>query len=202
MEKQTVWKTSAQGRPRSERARHAILKAAIELVNEHGVAMVSVEAIASRAGVSKATIYRWWPNKASVVTDGFLELIAPETLFSIDTGSVKQDILSQMRELAKLFVGRNGQIISGLMAEAQADPDVRAALLSRWVFARRDAVGELLQRGMESGELRSDLDLDVAMDALFGPIYYRLLMGHLPLEQSFVDSLANHVVSGLAPRNE
>lgn len=164
--------------------------------------MVSVEAIASRAGVSKATIYRWWPNKASVVTDGFLELVAPETLFSIDTGSVKQDILLQMRELAKLFVGGNGRIISGLMAEAQADPDVAAALHSRWVSARREAARELLQRGVDSGELRSDLDLDSAMDALFGPIYYRLLMGHLPLEQSFVDSLADYVIDGLAPRDE
>ena len=156
-----------------------------------------MDAIAARAEVSKATIYRWWPNKAAVVTDSFLELTAPEIHF-VETGSVLEDLRLQMRRLAHTFAGKSGQTIAALVAEGQADPEVAKTFRSRWISARREETRRVLRRGVASGELREDLDLEVAMDALYGPIYYRLLVGHLPLEKAFTDVLADYVWPGLA----
>ena len=162
-----------QGRPHSEKARRAILEAAGELLERDGFAAVTMDAIAARAEVSKATIYRWWPNKAAVVTDSFMELTAPEIDF-VETGSVLEDLRSQMRRLAHTFASKTGRSIAALVAEGQADPKVAEVFRSRWISARREETRRVLQRGIARGELREDLDLEVAMNALYGPIYYRL----------------------------
>jgi AcrR family transcriptional regulator len=185
-----------RGRPRSERARRAILRAAGELLERDGFSAVTVEAIAARAGVSKATVYRWWPNKAAVATDSFLELIAPEIHFA-STGCVREDLLLQMRALAQVFAGKNGRIIVSLVAAGHSDPEIAKTFRARWTAKRRDEVRSVLSRGVESGELRIGLDLDAAMDALYGPIYYRLLVGHAPLDEAFVNTLVDHVINGL-----
>lgn len=155
-----------------------------------------MDAIAARAGVSKATIYRWWPNKAAVVTDSFLELTAPEINF-VETGSVREDLRLQMRRLTHTFAGKSGRTIATLVAEGQTDPKVAEAFRSRWLSARREETRRVLQGGVARRELREDLDLEVAMDALYGPIYYRLLVGHLPLAEGFADVLVDYVWSGL-----
>ena len=191
----------SQGRPRSERAKRAILEAAGELLDHNGFAGVTVEAIAVRAGVSKATIYRWWPNKAAVITDSFLELTAPEIDF-VETGSVREDLRLQMRSLIRVFVGKSGQTIAALVAEGQSDPEVADAFRSRWISARREETDLVLRRGVARGELCDGLDLEAVMDALYGPIYYRLLVGHLPLEEGFADVLTDYVMYGLAAPGE
>lgn len=191
--------TRSPGRPRSQKSRKAILEAAGELLKSNGLNGTTVDGIAERAGVSKATIYRWWPNKAAVVTDSFLELTAPDIDFE-HTGSSREDLKRQMRKLAQVFAGKNGLTIATLMAEAQWDAAVAKALRSRWIAVRREETRQVLQRGVDCGELRDDLDVEVAIDALYGPIYYRLLVGHLPLEKSFVNELADYVMSGLTPR--
>lgn len=191
--------TCAQpGRPRSERAREAILTAASELLARDGFARVTVEAIAARAGVSKATIYRWWPNKAAVVTESFLERTAPQITFE-GGGSLRENLRLQMRRLTELLAGSGGQVIAALMAESQNDGAVAEAFLARWVMVRRRETRAVIEQGMANGELRADLDVDVVMDALYGPIYFRLLTRHLPLDDAFADTLADHVLRGLEP---
>ena len=184
------------GRPRSERARRAILRAANELLEGWGFAAVTVEAIAERAGVSKATVYRWWPNRAAVVMDGFLSTVSSEVPFP-HTGRAREDIRLHMRRLTEAFGGRIGRTVAALMAEGQADPELAEALRSRWLLVRRAEAREILELGIESGELREDLDPEVAVDVLYGPIYYRLLVGHALLEEHFADALADHVFAGL-----
>jgi AcrR family transcriptional regulator len=186
------------GRPRSERARQAILTAASELLARDGFVAVTVEAIAARAGVSKATIYRWWPNKAAVVTESFLELTSPRITF-IPTGSVREDLRLQMQRLAEVLAGPGGQVIAALIAESQSDPVVAEAFLTRWVLVRRRETRAVIEQGIANGELRSDVDPDVVMDALYGPIYFRLLAHHLPLTTAFAEQLADHVLRGLDP---
>jgi AcrR family transcriptional regulator len=146
--------------------------------------------------VSKATIYRWWPNKAAVVTDSFLELIAPEILFE-DTGSQKENLRRQMHKLAQVFSGHSGKTIAALIAEGQFDAEVADAFHSRWISVRREITKKVIQRGVSSGEFRADLDVEAAIDALYGPIYFRLLIGHLPLEPSFIDKLVNYTMAGI-----
>jgi AcrR family transcriptional regulator len=187
------------GRPRSERAHRAILQAANELLESEGFAAVTVEAIAERAGVSKATVYRWWPNRAAVVMDGFLSIVSSEVPFP-HTGRAREDIRIHMRRLAEAFSGKIGRTVAALIAEGQSDPELAEALRSRWLSVRRAEAREILELGIERGELREDLDPEVAVDVLYGPIYYRMLVGHAPLDDDFADALANHVFAGLAAR--
>jgi AcrR family transcriptional regulator len=187
----------APGRPRSERAHRAILRAANELLESDGFAAVTVEAIAERAGVSKATIYRWWPNRAAVVMDGFLSIVSSEVPFP-HTGHAREDIRIHMRRLAEAFGGKMGRTVAALIAEGQADPELAEALRSRWLSVRRTEAREILELGIERGELRDDIDPEVAVDVLYGPIYYRMLVGHAPLDGDFADVLADHAFAGLA----
>ncbi len=184
------------GRPRSERAHRAILQAANELLENEGFAAVTVEAIAERAGVSKATIYRWWPNRAAVVMDGFLSIVSSEVPFP-HTGHAREDIRIHMRRLSEAFSGNLGRTVAALIAEGQADPELAEALRSRWLSVRRTEAREILELGIERSELREDLDPEVAVDVLYGPIYYRMLVGHAPLDEDFADTLADHVFAGL-----
>jgi AcrR family transcriptional regulator len=190
-------KARAPGRPRSERAHRAILRAANELLESDGFAAVTVEAIAERAGVSKATIYRWWPNRAAVVMDGFLSIVSSEVPFP-HTGHAREDIRIHMRRLAEAFGGKMGRTVAALIAEGQADPELAEALRSRWLSIRRTEAREILELGIERGELRDDIDPEVAVDVLYGPIYYRMLVGHAPLDGDFADVLADHAFAGLA----
>jgi AcrR family transcriptional regulator len=188
------------GRPRSERAHRAILQAANDLLETEGFAAVTVEAIAERAGVSKATVYRWWPNRAAVVMDGFLSIVSSEVPFP-HTGRAREDIRIHMRRLAEAFSGKIGSTVAALIAEGQSDPELAEALRSRWLSVRRAEAREILELGIERGELREDLDPEVAVDVLYGPIYYRMLVGHAPLDDDFADALADHVFSGLGARD-
>ena len=188
-------KARPPGRPRSERARRAILRAANELLESEGFAAVTVEAIAERAGVSKATIYRWWPNRAAVGMDGFLSIVSSEVPFP-HTGHAREDIRLHMRRLAEAFGGKMGRTVAALIAEGQADPELAEALRSRWLSVRRTEAKEILELGIERGELREDLDPDVAVDVLYGPIYYRMLVGHGPLDKDFTDALSDHIFAG------
>ena len=188
------------GRPRSERARRAILKAANELLESEGFVAVTMEAIAERAGVSKATVYRWWPNRAAVVMDGFLSTVSSEVPFP-HTGHAREDMRIHMRRLTEAFDGKIGRTVAALLAEGQADPELAEALRSRWLLVRRAEAREILELGIERGELREGLDPEVAVDVLYGPIYYRLLVGHAPLDDDFADALADHIFVGLGARD-
>src|ERR687890_588463 len=187
------------GRPRSERAHRAILQAANDLLESEEFAAVTVEAIAERAGVSKATVYRWWPNRAAVVMDGFLSIVSSQVPFP-HTGRAREDIRIHMRRLAEAFSGKIGSTVAALIAEGQSDPELAEALRSRWLSVRRGEARGILELGIERGELRDDIDPEVAVDVLYGPIYYRLLVGHAPLDNDFADALADHVFAGLAAR--
>jgi AcrR family transcriptional regulator len=189
-----------RGRPRSESARAAILRAAVELLQSTGFSALSVEAIAGRAGVGKATIYRWWPNKAAVVMDAFLADTAPGMPFP-DTGSTREDLRRQMRSVIRLF---NTPAIGGpfkaLIGESQHDAALAAALRERFVASRRAAAKEVLARGIERGELRGDLDLDIAIDALYGALYYRLLVSGARLTPRYADAILDELYPALTPR--
>jgi AcrR family transcriptional regulator len=191
-----------RGRPRSEQAHAAILRAASELLQSTSTSFssLSVDAIARHAGVGKATIYRWWPNKAAVVMDAFLADTAPDMPFP-DTGSAREDLRRQMRSVIRLF---NTPAIRdpfvALIAESQHDAVLAAALRQRFVASRRKAAREVLTRGVERGELRADLDPAVALDALYGALYYRLLVSGERLTPRYADVLLDQLYPALAAR--
>jgi AcrR family transcriptional regulator len=190
-----------RGRPRSEKAQQAILAAAIDLLLEHGLHAMSMDAVAERAGVSKATIYRWWPSKELLALDALAtewQVTAPDA--TRDTGSLRGDLLARLRPwLRQLRDKPYGRVVAGLVATAQADADFAELYLERFVRPRRDAMRPVLLRAVERGEIPATVDLEVALDLIYGPIYHRMLHGHAPLDEHFARNLVDTILAGIAP---
>lgn len=184
------------GRKRCPVAHHNILCAARTLLEEIGFADLTIEGIAEQAGVSKTTIYRRWPNKASLVLDAFIESATKELPF-FDTGSVQEDLRLQMRRTVKLLNGTEGHTIAKLIGGAQDDAELAEAFRSRWLAVRREEARQIIKRGKGRGEIRAEIDPEVLLDALYGPLYFRLLIGHAPLTPGYADKLVRLVMSGL-----
>src|SRR5919197_3999875 len=150
------------GRPRSERSRTAVLSAASELMREVGPRAMTTDEIAGRSGVSKATIYKWWPNKYAVAVEAFLSEMFTESP-DPDTGSAREDFRLALRGLLRFYAGPGGRIFAQLVAEAQYDPAVATELRDRLVGGRRRLVGEIWERGVARGELSPEVDQDIAL---------------------------------------
>ena len=186
------------GRPRSQQARTAILRSALKLLGKNGFSDLTIEDIAAHASVGKATVYRWWPNKAALVADAFASSTTRKLHFP-DTGSIRSDMSQQMRQLVKVFLSRRGRIVSAILAGGQSDRDLIAAFRERFLWPRRHEAYATLRRGIERGELRKNVDMDLLLDSLYGPIYMRFLIQHAKLTADFVDHLCELVLDGAHP---
>jgi AcrR family transcriptional regulator len=188
-----------RGRPRSEKASRAILGAAADLLLENGLAAVSMDAVAARAGVSKATIYRWWPTKETLALDALYHewaAVPPPR----DTGSLRSDLLSQLRPWVRLAGQRPyGRAIAALVTEAQTDPEFAREYRARFVEPRRDQVRTILRRAIDRGEIPASTKIEVAVDLLYGPVYHRLLHGHAPLSDRFIRDVIDIALGGIMP---
>jgi AcrR family transcriptional regulator len=187
------------GRPRSERARLAVLEAAADLLDEGGLAAATIASIAARAGVSKVTIYKWWPTRGAVAIDAYFHRYRQTGTFA-DTGDIRTDLTGQIRVLIRAFRGRAGRIMAELVGQAQTDEVLAEALRTRWIEPRRAATAEVLRRAVDRGELRHGLDIAIVMDQLYGPVYYRLTMGHESLTPALADALVTSLLDGIRAR--
>ena len=187
----------APGRPRSEDARKAILRSTLKLLQETGFPDLSIEAIAADADVGKATVYRWWPNKAALVADAFSSSADRELRFP-NTGSVRSDMSSQMKHLVRVLRGRRGRIVAALIGGGQSDPELIQAFRERFMMPRRQEAYETLRRGISRGELAQDLDLDLTLDTLYGALYMRFLIRQSGLTEEYVDEVVGLVMDGVA----
>jgi AcrR family transcriptional regulator len=191
----TLWRVEserrASGRKRSERARVAILDAALALLRQHPYAEVSCDTIAAAAGVGKQTIYRWWNNKADVVLEALSEharaVTAPET------GSLEADVRAFFEVTFRLVRGRHGTgtVLKGLMAEAQFDATF-AQHFAIFIETRRSALHAVLARHSGADER----ELYTLVDMLFGAFWYRLLLGHAPLTSAVAATLGKLAARG------
>lgn len=181
------------GRARSYTARLAILSAAVKLLKTSSVEDISIEAIAEAAKVSKATIYRWWTSKASVLIEAFMEhhLVSTPMLRGV---SAKQSLTKHAASVVAEYGGPSGRIVAQIIAAGQSDPVVLREFRERFWYGRRAVVREVLEEGRLNGELRKDLDIEFMMDILYAPIYLRLMMGHLPLDQAFAERLPREML--------
>lgn len=189
------------GRPRSEQARQSILRSTLKILGENGFSDFTIEDVAERAAVGKATVYRWWPNKGALIADAFAASTTRKLHFS-DTGSVYTDMTRQMRQLIKIFRSPQGRIVSAILAAGQSDKDLIAAFRDRFLWPRRREAYRTLRRAIRRGELRRDSDLDLLLDSLYGPIYMRFLIQHDRLTPEFVDGLCALVLGGARPRRK
>ena len=182
------------GRPRDARADVAILQAVLDLVAHSGLTHLSMDAVAAKAGVSKATIYRRWPSKEALVVDAWRTLIAPAE--TPDTGSLRGDVEVILGTLLDKVGDPGFDVLSQVMAAARTDHALAEAL-REYVATRRRPLRTVLERAVERGELSEDLELDVVQDALVGPLFYRLLLSHGPLDLDVVRSVIDVVLAGI-----
>ena len=185
-----------RGRPRDEAARRRILQAALDLMDETAFTQVTMEAIAERAAASKTTVYRWWPNKAQLAIEAFREAVAPQLPLR-DTGSLRNDLTTQMQNFARVLSGRGGRMLRSFLVAARCDPEVAEAFRSIWSDPRRAEAKSMLRQKQATGQLRKDADLDLVIDSLYGPLYYRFLVKNELPSQKYAKSLAALVIQGL-----
>jgi AcrR family transcriptional regulator len=194
----TVASPPSRGRPRDERARVAILDAAAELMLEYGVDKVSVDAIAERAGVSKATIYRWWPTKENLALDSVYRQWSAAQPESELSGSVREDLVALLGGWSRLAASRPyARVVAALLNAAQSDPAFAERYHEHFVEPRRERGRAILAAAVRDGQLPSGTDIEFALDLLYGPIYHRLLQGHAPVDDAFVRGIVDVVCAGL-----
>ncbi|SDT23342.1 TetR/AcrR family transcriptional regulator [Microlunatus soli] len=178
------------GRPRSSRTRTAILAAAVDLVTEGGLAALSMSSIAARAGVSRVTLYKWWSSPGAIVLDGLLDR-SHSSIEHDPSASARDAIAAQMQALITLFTddGPTAAAIRAVTARAESDAQLARDLREHWHRPRREVAADILRRGIRSGEVRPEIDVEATIDLLFAPIYHRLLVDHAPLGPELVDQL-------------
>ena len=187
-----------RGRPRSETARRKVLAAARALLAERGLPGLTVEGIAARAGVGKPTIYRHWPNAQAVAMDAFLETgdAAP---CPAGGSSALGALRGQLHGIAATFASPAGRSTAAMIAAAQNDSELAKVFRNRFILKSRETGRALLLQAAEQGAVRADADLEVALDLIYAPLYFRLLIGHGPLDAAFTDALLDTALEGLAP---
>ena len=187
-----------RGRPRSQEADRAILAAALDLLASRGLAAMSMEEVAARAGVGKATIYRRWSSRGTLALDAFLTEFQGQPL--PDTGTLRGDLRAALGAWVRSVTQTGaGTMLAGLIAEAQQDPGLAVAWRDQVVEPLRAQHMIMLEHAISRGEIPADIDKDVVLDLLFGAGFHRLLHGHRPLNDQFVDRVVDIVTTGILP---
>jgi AcrR family transcriptional regulator len=188
----------SKGRPREARTDRAILEATRELIAEVGVYEFRTEDLATRAGVGKGAIYRRYASKDELVTAAIGSLVSDEIAVP-DTGSTREDLLVLMREAVEVYRGPGaGRLMPNLIGAMAQKPELAKAVREGFLSGRRAALSEVLRRGVERGDLRPDLDVELALDVLGGPLFYRLLITGGPIDEALAEGVADLILHGFA----
>jgi AcrR family transcriptional regulator len=176
-------------RTRSEESRQAILETALALARKQGYGKLTIDALAAAAGVGKQTIYRWWKSLGEVVLEALRE--HAKTIPLSDTGTLEGDLKAFLRATFRLQRGPEGTapILKGLMAEAQLD-EAFARSFAEFIDARRRVLRSVVLRYVPESR---EPEVEAAVDMMFGAMWYRMLVGHHPLDPQFADTLAQLV---------
>jgi AcrR family transcriptional regulator len=186
------------GRPRDARADRAILDATLELIAEVGVYEFRTEDVATRAGVGKGAIYRRYRSKDELIMGAVAALVSEEIAVP-DTGSTRADLLALMREAVELYRGSLARrLMPNLVGAMAQKPALARAVREGFLAGRRAALSQVLRRGVERGDLRPDLDGELALDVLGGPLFYRLLVTGGPIDQQLAEGVADLMLRGFA----
>jgi AcrR family transcriptional regulator len=189
-----------RGRPRSAEADRAILNAAVDLLAERGLAAMSIEEVAARAGVGKATIYRRWSSKGLLALDAFVTSFQEQQPLP-DTGTLRGDLIAALTAWVRAVTGTSmGAMLTGLIAEAQHDPSLRAAWRERVLEPLRSQHRIMLDRAIARGEIPATVDQEAVLDLFFGAAQHRLLLDHLPLTDDFIREVVDMILDGIRPR--
>jgi AcrR family transcriptional regulator len=186
-------------RPRSLRAHDAALQATMELLWEGGLPAATVDAVSARSGVSKATLYKHWPNRTAMAAEAF-GLKMAEAVPDPDTGSLRGDLRELLRRVNRTFASHAGTVFAQMLAAGVSHPD-SAQYFDRFYLAGRRKAGEALwRRARERGEVKTLLDVETVSQILFGPLIFRLMTGKLPIEDAELEAILEAVLGGFLLR--
>lgn len=183
----------ARGRPRDPRTRATILAAARALLERGGLTAVTIEAIANKSGVSRPTIYRYWPNAPAVAMAAFLEASGAPSAGKAGRSPLAA-LRAQLHAVADAFAAPTGRSIAAMVAAAQSETELAKAFRNEFIARNRDAAQLLLEGCIQDGLIAPPTDIGLTLDLIFGPLFYRLLMGHAPINNRFVDQLLDTVI--------
>jgi AcrR family transcriptional regulator len=191
-----------RGRPPSEAAEShaAILDAVYELLQEGSARDLTMEAVAKRAKVGRPTLYKWWPSKSALVLAMFHERIARDGEVAV-TGTAEEVIRGKVRRLIRELNGLFGKVLADLIAEGQSEPAILQDLYEQHMKSRRAATTADVERGKAAGEFAADVDPEFLIDAIFSPLFLRLLLRQAPLTERYGDALIDQVLLGARPRD-
>jgi AcrR family transcriptional regulator len=191
--------STRRGRQRSEESEEAILSAVIDVLREKPLRDISIEEIARKAGVGKATIYKWWPSKAYLAFDAFSKRLK-EMVPIRDTGSAERDFKEQLYALFAFFDSPAGRLLGQFLGEGQIDEEFARLFRERFIKPRRQLVGVIFDRAVERGQIRGDLDRELVLDMIYGPGFYRMMIRREPLGREGVDAMVSALFQGLSGR--
>jgi AcrR family transcriptional regulator len=187
------------GRPREERADKAILDATLHLIADRGLGELRIDDVAERAHVGKATIYRRYRSKDELVSAAVTSLVSEISI--PDNGSTEDDLRELMRNAVRVYRGSlEAAVMPGLVEAISRDATLARAVREGFLKSRRTALAAVLERGVKRGDLRRDLDLELALDVLAGPLFYRLLVTGGPIDDKLADGVTELILRGFAPK--
>lgn len=190
-----------RGRRPTEEVRADILETVGALLLSEGIADLTFERVAREAGVSKTTLYKWWPSMGALALDGYFHAVE-ETLAFHDTGDIRTDLLSQLLAFTHVMTRTPaGRALIELVGQSQTDHELAVAFRKHYSTQRRRLAGERLQQAQQQGQVRPDVDVQVVVDQLWGPIYHRLLVPDEPVTDDFTRRLVANLFDAIATPN-
>lgn len=193
----TAPRPRGRGRRPAAEVRGDVLRTVGGLVLAEGIAELTFERVARLAGVSKTTLYKWWPSPGVLALDGYFHAVADSLAFD-DTGDVRADLLRQLRSFTRVMCTRGGHALLELIGASQTDADLAASYRTLYSSGRRALAYERLTRARELGQIRADVDVRVLVDQLWGAVYHRLLIPDEPVTDEFIDALVTNLFDGIA----
>jgi len=186
-----------RGRRPADEVRADVLRAVGELLSQEGLTDFTIERVARLSGVSKTTIYKWWPSRGALALDGYFQAVEPTLAFP-DTGDIRADLTSQLHAFGRL-VGETpaGRLLAELIGASQTDPELAVAYRALYSSERRRLAVERMRNAQESGQLRADVDPQVVVDQLWGAVYHRLLIPDEPITDAFIAALLDNLLDGI-----
>jgi AcrR family transcriptional regulator len=185
------------GRPRDERIDTEVVSAVLNALKEGGYQAVTIDGIARRVGRARTSIYRRWPSKRNLVAYAVVSEMGDDP--APDTGGIRGDLEAAVGTLLKAFAGPLGQALAGLVADMAQDTDLAATIRREVLAARRYSMSEALERARKRGEARAGLDIELVLDMLTGPFYYRALFGHAPITRDMTRQVVSYILPVIEP---
>ncbi len=190
--------TPRRGRRPAQEVRSDVLRTVGELLLSEGLSGLTFERIERNSGVSKATLYKWWPSVGVLALEGYFHAVE-DTLAFPDTGDIRADITTQLHHFIKLMTKTPaGRLLTELIGQAQTDPDLATEYRRLYSSGRRQLAADRFHHAQELGQIRPDINVQVLVDQLWGAAYHRLLIPDEPVDDTFADALIRNLFDGVS----